>query len=399
MDHQQNLLKKYKYFLSLVLINLVKTCVLIYLPRYVIETFNQKTFTTYIIFNNYFEIIFTLSFVSLNRVLLKNDSYNKFLLNYKNYFNVNFVLYLFFTIIIFYKIDHILLILLFINSVFLFYNLITLNLMYKKNFLEIILYEIIYILSLFLILFLIKNLNFDNEYSLIVAYTSSILIIIIINFKIIKSLFYTNVFNFKYFFITVKTIFNENILYYDLLKKSYFPLLLFFIINLYSEKINFTQIVTSIGIASTLFFFPGNLISKTFGLIQINNNLVEKNDFFFSFFLSISGIIFFLIFYLFSFDYISNFYFQDNNPVFKFVFKIFIIFGCFHYLSEICVPAAIKLNKTKILSYTFFIAFLSLMIFFIIANFYNLAFEQFITFVAISYVLCQLIIIYKLNIK
>jgi hypothetical protein len=397
MERQQNLLKKYKYFLSLVLINLVKSCVLIYLPRFVIETLGEKTFTTYIVFNNYFEIIFILSFVSLNRILLKNDSYRKFLLNYKKYFNVNLILYLFFTII-FYKIDHILLILLFINSLFLLYNFIKLNLIYKKNILETILYEVIYILSLFLILYLIKILNFQNEYSLIVAYILSIFIIIIINFKIIKLLFYKNIFNFKYFFITLKTIFRENILYYDLLKKSYFPLLLFFILTLYTGRIDLIQIITIIGIVSALFFFPGNLIAKTSGLIEINNNLVKKDNFF-SFFLSISGIIFFLSLYLFGFDYISNFYFQNNNLVFKFIFLIFIIFGCFHYLSEIYVPAAIKSNKTKFLSYTFFVAILSLMIFFIIANFYNLAFERFITLVVISYALCQSIIIYKLNIK
>jgi hypothetical protein len=398
MDHQKNLLENYKNFLYLVFTNVVKSAILIYLPRFVIEIFNEKTYANYIIFQNYFAIISILSLDSLNRILLKSESYDKFLMKYKNFFYINCILYFFFTILIFYKVKNLILILLLFNSIFLIYNFVQLTFIFKKKIFNIILIEILYLFLLFLILFAIKNLNYENEYALIMAYSFTVFIIIIVNYKIIKPLININNFNVKNFFVTAKIILRENLLYYDLLKISYFPLLLFIILTFYSDSVNFEQIITSIGILMTICLFPGNLISKTFGLLQINSNINNKNFFFFSIILSLGGIFFFLAIYLFFFEFISNFYLQNNNAIFKFVFNIFILFGFFHYISEIYASYAIKSNYTKVLSNYFFFTILSLLIIFLITKFFYLTFEWLIIIAVLTYAISQCIIIFRLNI-
>jgi hypothetical protein len=148
----------------------------------------------------------------------------------------------------------------------------------------------------------------------------------------------------------------------------------------------------------TICLFPGNLISKTFGLLQINSNISNKNFFFFSIILSLGGIFFFLAIYLFFFEFISNFYLQNNNAIFKFVFNIFILFGFFHYISEIYASYAIKSNYTKVLSNYFFFTILSLLIIFLITKFFYLTFEWLIIIAVLTYAISQCIIIFILNI-
>ena len=398
MDHQRNSLKDYKDILYLVFVNVLKSAASIYLPKFVIEIFNDKTYTNYIIFQNYFAIILTLSLVSLNRILLKSKNYNEFLIKYKNYFYINCILYFFFTILFFYKVKNFTLIFLLFNSIFLIYNFIKLTFIFKKKVFKITLFEMLYVFLLFLILFVMKNLNYENEYALIMAYSFTIFVIIIVNYKIITPLINVNNFKVNIFFDNIKIIIKKHLLYYDLLKKSYFPFLLFIILMLYSDEVNFEQLITSIGILMTIFLFPGNLISRTFGLLQINRNLNNKKDFFFSIILSVCGFFFFLLIYLFLFEFISNFYSQNNNTIFKFVFNIYIAYGFFHYLSEIYVSCAIKLNHTKVIYNYFFIITLSLFIIFIITKFFYLTFEWLAIIAVLIYAIFQCIMIFRLNI-
>ena len=152
MDHQQKSLKNYKDILYMVFVNVFKAAVLIYLPKFVIEIFNEKTYVNYIIFQNYLVIILTLSLVTSNRVLLKSKNYNEFLIKYKNYFYINCILYFFFTILFFYKVKNFTLIFLLFNSIFLIYNFIKLTFIFKKKVFKITLFEMLYVFLLFLIL-------------------------------------------------------------------------------------------------------------------------------------------------------------------------------------------------------------------------------------------------------
>ena len=205
-------------------------------------------------------------------------------------------------------------------------------------------------------------------------------------------------FNFNNFLNKTKKILREEIIYYDIIKKVYFPLLLLMIINLYGEENNYKNILISIGIASAIVYFPGNLIGKSFGLIQINRTQIFKNEFIYSIFLNLVGIIFFVLFFFYGFEHIANFYLQDKNIIFKFIFIIFLILGIFHYLSEIYVPFAIKSNNSNIILYTYLVANFFLLIIFIFTHIYNLEFKWFFSLVALSFSLSQSVSIYKLNV-
>ena len=373
---------------------LMKSFILLWLPKYVINTYDENTYSTYVIFNNYFSIICILSLVTSNRLLLKSKSYDEFLKEYRYFLFLNYILYFFITLILYHKVDYLFFIFLALNSIILFFTFIFISLIYKKNIFKIFLNQLIYLLTLFFTLYIIKKLNFENELSLIIAFTFTMSVIVIINFKDVMLLF--DSINLTYFKNKVRGIFKKDVVYLDVLKKIYLPLLLYMIFNLYEEKNNFVDIVNYIGIATVILYYPGNLISRSLGLIQIGVPSI-KREFMYSCFISVSGIFFFILIYYYGFKHIADFYFQEKNNLFQFIFTIFLIYGVSHYLSEIYMPFAIKSNNVNIILYTFASAIFFLVIIFIFANIYNLEFKLFIILAVVSFSIAQFIAIFKIN--
>ena len=361
---------------------LMKSFILLWLPKYVINTYDENTYSTYVIFNNYFSIICILSLVTSNRLLLKSKSYDEFLKEYRYFLFLNYILYFFITLILYHKVDYLFFIFLALNSIILFFTFIFISLIYKKNIFKIFLNQLIYLLTLFFTLYIIKKLNFENELSLIIAFTFTMSVIVIINFKDVMLLF--DSINLTYFKNKVRGIFKKDVVYLDVLKKIYLPLLLYMIFYIYEEKNNFVDIVNYIGIATVILYYPGNLISRSLGLIQIGVPSI-KREFMYSCFISVSGIFFFILIYYYGFKHIADFYFQEKNNLFQFIFTIFLIYGVSHYLSEIYMPFAIKSNNVNIILYTFASAIFFLVIIFIFANIYNLEFKLFIILAVVSF--------------
>lgn len=390
----KSFIKYNKNTFLLAFVFLMKSFILLWLPKYVISTYDENTYSTYVIFNTYFSIICILSLVTSNRLLLKSKSYDEFLKEYRYFSILNCVLYFFITLILYHKVDYLFFIFLALNSIILFFSFIHISLVYKKNIFKIFLNQSIYLFTLFFTIYFIKKLNLENEFSLVIAFTFTMLIVVIINFKEVMLLFYS--INLTYFKNKVREIFKEHVVYLDVLKKVYSPLLLYMIFNLYEEKNNFVDIVNYIGIATVILYYPGNLIGRSFGLVQIGVPSI-KREFVYSFFISVSGIFFFILIYYFGFKHIANFYFQEKNNLFQFIFTIFLIYGVSHYLSEIYMPFAIKSNNVNIILYTFAIAIFFLVIIFIFANIYNLEFKEFIVLAVVSFSLTQFIAIFKIN--
>lgn len=258
----------------------MKSFILLWLPKYVISTYDENTYSTYVIFNTYFSIICILSLVTSNRLLLKSKSYDEFLKEYRYFSILNCVLYFFITLILYHKVDYLFFIFLALNSIILFFSFIHISLVYKKNIFKIFLNQSIYLFTLFFTIYFIKKLNLENEFSLVIAFTFTMLIVVIINFKEVMLLFYS--INLTYFKNKVREIFKEHVVYLDVLKKVYSPLLLYMIFNLYEEKNNFVDIVNYIGIATVILYYPGNLIGRSFGLVQIGVPSI-KREFVYSF--------------------------------------------------------------------------------------------------------------------
>ena len=99
---------------------LMKSFILLWLPKYVINTYDENTYSTYVIFNNYFSIICILSLVTSNRLLLKSKSYDEFLKEYRYFSFLNYILYFFITLILYHKVDYLFFIFLALNSIILF---------------------------------------------------------------------------------------------------------------------------------------------------------------------------------------------------------------------------------------------------------------------------------------
>jgi hypothetical protein len=244
-------------------------------------------------------------------------------------------------------------------------------------------------MTILLIFFL---LNINSNYCLIIAYTLSSAIIVVINISSLKFLFELK--KYKNIFLNVKLIIKNNIVFilYDFLKSIYFPILVLLVTYL-SVNESKNNLLSALGISTSFTFFAGHLITRTYLKFYIKNIESYNKSFFYK--LSFLGTLFFLILYFIGREHIKNFYFINGNAQFEFIFLIFTLFGLFSFFGELNLHVAITKDRMKFyfLAVIFNIFFLLINLFLKKILDYNL--HSFFVIALISYVFCQVYSLYQ----